>query len=225
MTTPQIIAAMCAVRQQTGAVAKTKRNDSQGYQFRGIDDIYNAIHEAMNAYGVLCVPRVVDYQRTERDRMKDGTVVGIYVDVVVQMEYSFVSREDGSSIIAVTRGEAMDTGDKATNKAMAAAHKYALIQTLCLPTSDGDADAESPDAGKRSQHRASTGKRATDKQRVMLRSLADQKGVLPTLLALASEVAGRQIESGADLTSAEASALIDKLQALPAPLTDQDIPL
>ena len=41
-----------------------------------------------------------------------------------------------------TYGEAMDSGDKATNKAMSAAYKYAAMQAFCIPTEgDNDADA------------------------------------------------------------------------------------
>lgn len=36
----------------------------------------------------------------------------------------------------------MDSGDKASNKAMSAAYKYAAIQTFCIPT-EGDNDADS----------------------------------------------------------------------------------
>ena len=30
----------------------------------------------------------------------------------------------------------MDSGDKAANKAMSAAHKYALLQVFCIPTEE-----------------------------------------------------------------------------------------
>ncbi|MNY54686.1 hypothetical protein D3C86_1905820 [compost metagenome] len=35
----------------------------------------------------------------------------------------------------------MDSGDKATNKAMSAAYKYAAFQAFCIPT-EGDNDAD-----------------------------------------------------------------------------------
>jgi len=38
--------------------------------------------------------------------------------------------------------ESMDSGDKATAKAMSVAYRTALLQTLCLPTDDVDPDAE-----------------------------------------------------------------------------------
>jgi hypothetical protein len=43
---------------------------------------------------------------------------------------------DCSSIKAVTIGEAMDTGDKASNKAMSTALKYACLQIFCIPTEE-----------------------------------------------------------------------------------------
>ena len=40
----------------------------------------------------------------------------------------------------------MDSGDKATNKAMAIAMKYALFQVFCIPTEEmKDPDAETPE--------------------------------------------------------------------------------
>ena len=54
-----------------------------------------------------------------------------------------MSAEDGSKTTARMIGEAMDSGDKATNKAMSAAYKYAAFQTFAIPTEGTpDADAE-----------------------------------------------------------------------------------
>jgi hypothetical protein len=62
--------------------------------------------------------------------------------VTVEAEFDFVSSQDGSKHTVKTYGEAMDSGDKATNKAMSAAYKYAAFQTFCIPTEgDNDADA------------------------------------------------------------------------------------
>jgi hypothetical protein len=43
---------------------------------------------------------------------------------------------DGSNVSTTVIGEAMDSGDKATNKAMSIALKYALLQALLIPTED-----------------------------------------------------------------------------------------
>jgi hypothetical protein len=57
------------------------------------------------------------------------------------MEFNFVSALDGSKHTVKTFGEAMDSADKATNKAMSAAYKYAAFQAFCIPT-EGDTDAD-----------------------------------------------------------------------------------
>jgi hypothetical protein len=65
--------------------------------------------------------------------------------VTVEAEFDLVSTADGSSHTARTFGEASDSGDKATNKAMSAAMKYAVLMTFTVPTEgDNDADAATP---------------------------------------------------------------------------------
>lgn len=62
--------------------------------------------------------------------------------VTVEAEFDLVCAEDGSKHTIKTFGEAMDSGDKATNKAMSAAYKYACFQAFAIPTEgDNDADA------------------------------------------------------------------------------------
>jgi hypothetical protein len=64
----------------------------------------------------------------------------------VEAEFDFVAASDGSKHTVKTYGEAMDSGDKATNKAMSAAYKYAAFQAFCIPTEgDNDADATTPE--------------------------------------------------------------------------------
>lgn len=88
---------------------------------------------------MFCVPELISYDRQERTN-RNGTVLNY---ALAQMKYTFYA-DDGSSVSAVVMGEGMDSGDKATNKAMAIAMKYALLQTLCIPTEDMvDPDGES----------------------------------------------------------------------------------
>jgi hypothetical protein len=68
----------------------------------------------------------------------------VQLAVTLTVEYDFVSAKDGSKHTVIAFGEAMDRGDKATPKAMAAAFKYAAFQAFCIPTeSQEDADAQS----------------------------------------------------------------------------------
>jgi hypothetical protein len=59
----------------------------------------------------------------------------------VHAEFDFVSVEDGSKHTACTIGEAQDSSDKSTNKAMSAAYKYACFLTFCIPL-EGTPDAD-----------------------------------------------------------------------------------
>ena len=132
------IAAVTAKLAKDG-IAKDRKNDSQGYKFRGIDDVYNALAPFLAEAKLCILPCVKSREVVERVNHK-GTAL-FYVTVCV--DFAFVSAEDGSDHHVVTYGEAMDSGDKATNKAMSAAYKYAAMQAFCIPTEgDNDADAQ-----------------------------------------------------------------------------------
>lgn len=136
-TKPRIYAALAQVMGAVGAVGKTRKNPQQGYQFRGVDDVVAHVVELMAQAGVVVVPRVVERER-EMVATKSG---GTMASVRLLVEHTFFA-DDGSSVCAVTLGEAMDSGDKASNKAMSAALKYALVETLLIPTYEVDRDTE-----------------------------------------------------------------------------------
>ena len=69
----------------------------------------------------------------------------------LKVEFDFVSAEDGTKHVITTYGEAMDSADKSTNKAMSAAYKYACFQAFCIPTEgDNDADAQTHEVASNS---------------------------------------------------------------------------
>lgn len=119
-------------------ISKDRRNQQQGYNFRGIDDVYNVVSPLLGKNGLCILPRVLSRSCVERVNAK-GTAL-FYV--TIECEFDLVSTEDASKHTVKTYGEAMDSGDKATNKAMSAAYKYAVMQTFAIPTEgDNDADA------------------------------------------------------------------------------------
>lgn len=121
-------------------IAKSQKNQQQGYHFRGIDDVYNTLAKLISEVGLVILPRVTSREVVERMTAKGNAV--FYV--CVYCDFDFVSSLDGSTHTIKTYGEAMDSGDKATNKAMSAAYKYAVMQAFCIPTiGDNDADATS----------------------------------------------------------------------------------
>ncbi|WP_061799470.1 ERF family protein [Serratia ficaria] len=121
-------------------IAKGSQNKQQGFAFRGIDAVYNALSPTLVKNGLVILPRIIERTVTERTTQKGG----VLFYVVVKAEFDFVATEDGSKHTVVTYGEAMDSGDKATNKAMSIAYKYAAFQAFCIPTEETaiDADAE-----------------------------------------------------------------------------------
>lgn len=133
-----IYQAISKCMEEIGAVGKNDVNKQQGFKYRGIDAVMNAINPALVKNHVFIVPEVLDQSREERTT-KNGSVL-IYS--VCKIRFTFYA-EDGSNITAVTIGEGMDSGDKATNKAMAIAFKYACFQVFCIPTEEmDDPDAE-----------------------------------------------------------------------------------
>lgn len=121
-------------------IKKTGKNTTQNFQFRSIDAVYNALSPALVKHGLLILPRIIERNVTERQTRNGGSL--FYV--TVKAEFDFIAIEDGSKHTVTTFGEAMDAGDKATNKAMSIAYKYAAFQAFCIPTEETaiDPDAE-----------------------------------------------------------------------------------
>jgi len=137
-TVYQLIATVAGELAQ-GGISKNQRNtQGSGYNFRGIDDVYNAVGPILAKHGLVILPRCITRECLER--VSSAGKALFYV--TVEAEFDFVSSEDGSKHTVVMFGEAMDSGDKATNKAMSAAFKYAMFQAFCIPT-EGDNDADS----------------------------------------------------------------------------------
>ena len=127
----KIYKAICDIMSEVDAIGKNKRNAQQGFNFRGIDDVYNTLHPLLSKYGVFTVPTVLE-DRTEDRQTKSG---GTLIYRVLKIQYRFYA-DDGSSVEAVVIGEGMDSGDKAANKAMSIAHKYAFFQVFSIPTEE-----------------------------------------------------------------------------------------
>lgn len=131
MTQPNIYQAINSIMQDVDAIGKNKKNAQQGYSFRGIDDMYNALQPLFKKHNVFIASNVLESKREERQTSKGGTL--IYTIAKCQFKFFTI---DGSFIESVLEGEAMDSGDKSTNKAMSTALKYALMQMFLIPTEE-----------------------------------------------------------------------------------------
>ena len=134
-----IAQALSEIMKAVGGIAKKDRNQAQGFNFRGIDSVVNAVSPALQKFGVVIVPSVEEYDYQTVEIGKNRTPMG---HVRVKVTYTFIGA-NGDAIKATVVGEAMDSGDKATAKAMSVAFRTALLQSLSLPTDEVDPDANS----------------------------------------------------------------------------------
>lgn len=123
---------------EVGAIGKDSKNQQQGFMYRGIDAVMNALNPVMARLGLFMVPEVLEQTREERQNSKGTTL--LYS--ILKVKYTLYA-PDGSNVSCVVLGEGMDTGDKASNKAMSVAMKYAAFQLFMIPTEEMvDPDAE-----------------------------------------------------------------------------------
>ena len=125
-----------AVMADSSAIAKDRKNDQQGYKFRGIDDVYASLHPILAKHGVFAYPEVVADKHEER-QTKSGSNL-IYR--VLTIKYHFCA-SDGSEIVACVIGEGMDSGDKASNRDKLTAAQ--VVMKYSIGQSEG-ADAKEP---------------------------------------------------------------------------------
>jgi hypothetical protein len=122
---------------------KADMGNAGKYNFRGIDDMYNALHPLFVKHEVFLIPKVLEatMETQVKEKVWNGqTTKSLQYSTTVKMEFTFVAI-DGSSITATGIGHALDTSDKGTNKAQSSALKYCLMQTFLIPTEE-DKDVE-----------------------------------------------------------------------------------
>jgi hypothetical protein len=143
---------MSEVMKEVGFIAKAQTNSAQGFKFRGIDQFVNALYPALTKHGVFMTPRATQFTQEVRDVVRANGKAAVDKHVAIMMEYDFFA-EDGSKVtVGPIPAEGLDSGDKATNKALSAALKYALIQTFSIPTVDmAEADLDSPELGSKAK--------------------------------------------------------------------------
>lgn len=138
---------MSDVMKEIKSVGKDQTNTAQGFKFRGIDQFVNALYPALCKHGVFMTTECVDRSEVLKDVVRSNGKAAVDKHVALRMKYTFWA-EDGSNVSSSVAAEGIDSGDKATNKALSAALKYALIQTFSIPTEDMvEGDSETPVIG------------------------------------------------------------------------------
>lgn len=209
------------------AVSKDRKNQMQGFIYRGIDDVMNELHSIMSECGLFVVPTVKNEVREERKNSKGNLLLYTRLTIL----FTFYA-SDGSNIQSIVIGEAMDTGDKASNKALSVGLKYALLQVLCIPTEDNkDPDANTytpasktadthqttqppqvkpPVAGmKKASELVLKGGATTPQERERMRELLDAKYDNGTFIFTREETTAYSAKRKTEMTAAELITFIE----------------
>ena len=142
---PLIYEKLAAIMADVPAIKKIKQNGELPYKFRGIDDVYNTLHPLFVLHQVFTTSEILSKSRDVWTN-KNGTIM---IEYALQVKYRFIAI-DGSFVETQTMGQAMDSSDKASNKAMSMAHKTAILQIFMIPTIDiEDPDATTPEPQSR----------------------------------------------------------------------------
>lgn len=207
--------AWSAVMEDVQGIHKGSRNQQQGFAFRGVDQVLGAVGPALRKHGVIIVSSSLSMEVERYETAKGGQMQG----VIVLQEYTVYGPE-GDSFTGRMYGQAADAGDKAVSKAESVAYRQWLLHSLTVPLGDEDPDAQSHERGasQQWQHRdtprASPNKGISDNQLKLIGLLMKKVGLTDRQAAhdFTTRVIGREIESAKDLSSFEASKVIDALK-------------
>ncbi|HAB66516.1 MAG TPA: single-stranded DNA-binding protein [Firmicutes bacterium] len=198
------------IMEEVPAIGKNQVNTQQKFKFRGIDDVMNALQPLLSKHKVFIVPEILEQIREERSTKTGGNL--IYS--ICKIKYKFYA-EDGTFIEAITIGEGMDSGDKATNKAMAIAMKYALFQVFCIPTEEmKDPDSETPEESKPKEQTIN------EEELDMLVTEQEAKTVYALMMSKGLEVEKQLqhnygISNTKDLTKRQYASILNAIKSMP----------
>lgn len=198
------------IMEEVPAIGKNQVNTQQKFKFRGIDDVMNALQPLLSKHKVFIVPEILEQVREERSTKTGGNL--IYS--ICKIKYKFYA-EDGTFIEAITIGEGMDSGDKATNKAMAIAMKYALFQVFCIPTEEmKDPDSETPEESKPKEQTIN------EEELDMLVTEQEAKTVYALMMSKGLEVEKQLqhnygISNTKDLTKRQYASILNAIKSMP----------
>lgn len=135
--------------QKTGEMTQGFR-----YKYVTVDEVIAKLRPSMVDHGIHFAPTKMDILHQEQYTTAKGAVMNrVLLGVSYRLSHVSGTSEDGYSV-----GEGTDSGDKACNKAMTAAKKYALLQSFCLETGEDDPDHHSSEEQERKPKAKANGK-------------------------------------------------------------------
>lgn len=195
-----LITAEIGVVEKNLKVQVNKNSSYKAVSERDVLDAVKPIEEKYRVYSYPVVRNVIDRDTLVKESEYNGTITRTNTFFLrVETIYRFVNMDKPEEYIETTvYGDGLDTGDKATGKAMTYADKYALMKAYKISTGDDPDKDASPENGYEKAE-----PKATDKQISMLEDLytdAEMESLLKKV----------NIKSMRDLTITQASSLISK---------------
>lgn len=167
--TKSIIQRMAKATDDIKGVAKNltvSTGKGQGYKAVSEVDVLKAVRDAEKANGIYSYP--VNRELVDSDLIEKQSQYGTRSEYFMRLRttYRFVNVDDPTDYIEIiSYSDGIDSGDKATGKAMTYGDKYALLKAYKIPTGeDPDQDASDDTAGTRKARQTSVQARQATKQ-------------------------------------------------------------
>lgn len=204
---------VAAILGEITAIAKEGTNSEQHYKFIEHGQVSGALREKFGKYGLVI--RMGVLERTEKEITTSGGKKAL--NIVVRYSIKVINADKPDDFFEETwDGEATDYSDKATSKASTTAMKYYLMRLFQISDRDDkDPDETTVDRGDARQSAAAATapaipEKMTKAQNDRIFAILSAKGITgddaKTIIYKALTV-----KSVTEVTSAQAKALIDKL--------------
>ena len=146
---------MSLITKEIGVVEKNLKVDvtkTRSYKAVSERDVLDAVKPIENKYRVYSYPydrKIIETDTLVKEAEYNGTITKSN-QLYLRMEttYRFVNIDNPSEFIDIkTYGDGIDSGDKATGKAMTYADKYGLMKAYKISTGDDPDKEASPEKG------------------------------------------------------------------------------
>lgn len=143
MSTNNIFQKLAKISQEMETVAKNSEVGFGSSKYKAVNeaDILRAVKPLEDKYGVFSYPaeREIIESRTLEKRVEkaDSTQITTSLFIRVKTVYRFVNLDNiEEHLDVISYGDGIDSGDKATGKAMTYSDKYALMKAYKITTGD-----------------------------------------------------------------------------------------
>lgn len=164
------------ITEAIGTIEKTGKNSQQGYGFIEQAKVVAELRPQLAKWGVVIIPETIS-RTTDRFENAKGTV---FIHANTVSRYTVINADDPADRFTSEwdGGEALDTSDKATNKAHTASQKTYLMKLFNISDRD-DADAGSPPAQSPENRIVVGAGLATPEQKALIKNKLADLGVQP----------------------------------------------